>query len=57
MKAFPSFSLKPVLDEILESLHRLRTVPVPVASKAYLSPVEIRRYVRNLRKSRQTEIY
>jgi hypothetical protein len=57
MKAFPSFSFKPIIDEILESLRRVKAVPVPVESKAYLSPVEIRRYVRNLRKNRQTDIY
>lgn len=57
MKAFPSFSFKPIIDEILESLRRVNAVPVPVESKAYLSPVEIRRYVRNLRKNRQTDIY
>lgn len=55
MKAFPNFSLKPIMDEILESIRRVNTVPVPVESRAYLSPVELRRYVRNLRKIRQTD--
>ena len=55
MKAFPNFSLKPIVDEILQSMRQVNTVPVPVESKVYLSPVELRRYVRNLRKNRQTD--
>ena len=55
MKAFPNFSLKPILDEILGSMRQVNTVPVPVELKVYLSPVELRRYVRNLRKNRQTD--
>ena len=54
MKAFPNFSLKPILDEILGSVRQVNTVPVPVESKVYLSPVELRRYIRDLRKNRQT---
>lgn len=56
MKAFPGFSLKPIMDEILKSLRQANTVPVRVESKVYLSPVELRRYVRNLRKTRQTNV-
>jgi len=56
MKAFPNFSLKTIVDEILESMRQVNTVPVPVESKVYLSPVELRRYVRNLRKNRQTDL-
>ena len=55
MKAFPNFSLKPIVDEILQSMRQVNTVPVPVESKVYLGPVEFRRYVRNLRKNRQTD--
>ncbi len=57
MKAFPNFSLKPIIDEVLESVRQMYTEPVPVESKVYLSPVELRRYVRNLRKMRQTNTY
>jgi hypothetical protein len=53
MKAFPTFSLKPMLNEIIESLNRVDAVPVPVESEARLRPVEIRRFVRRLRKNRQ----
>jgi len=56
MKAFPNFSLKPILNEILESIRQVNPVPIPVESKVYLSPVELRRYVRNLRKTRQTNV-
>ena len=55
MKAFPNFSLKPIMDEILESMRQVNIVPVYVESRVYLSPVELRRYVRNLRKIRQTD--
>lgn len=57
MKAFPNLSLKPIVDEILEAMHQVNVQPVPVESKTYLSPVELRRYVRNLRKNRQTDVY
>ena len=56
MKAFPNFSLKPIIDEILESMRQVNTVPVQVESKVYLTPLELRRYVRNLRKIRQTDL-
>ncbi|HEY97256.1 MAG TPA: hypothetical protein G4O16_03645 [Dehalococcoidia bacterium] len=57
MKAFPDLALKPIIDEILATVHQVNTLPVPVESKTCLSPVELRRYVRNLRKTRQTGIY
>lgn len=57
MKAFPNLSLKPIIDEILAAMHQVNTLPVPVESRTYLSPVELRRYVRNLRKTRQTDIH
>ena len=57
MKAFPNLSLKPILNEIAEAFSQFNAVPVRVESKTYLRPVEIRRYVRNLRKYRQTGIY
>ncbi len=54
MKAFPNLSLKPILNEIIEAFNQLNAAPVRVESATYLRPVEIRRYVRNLRKYRQT---
>ena len=56
MKAILNFSLKPIVDEILESIRQVNTVPVQVKSKVYLGPVELRRYVRTLRKTRQTNV-
>lgn len=55
MKAFPNFTLKPIIREILGSMRQVNPVPVPVVSKIYLGPVELRRYVRNLRKNRQPD--
>jgi hypothetical protein len=57
MKAFPELSLKTIMDEIKGALRQADVVPVPVESKANLSPVELRRYVRNLRRNRQIDIY
>ena len=56
MKALPSISLKPVLDEIIASWNRVNTIPVPVESETRLRPVEIRRFVRNLRQNRSRDI-
>lgn len=54
MKALPSISLKPIINEIIASLNRFDAVPVPVASETRLRPVEIRRFVRRLRENRPT---
>jgi hypothetical protein len=56
MKAFPDLSLKSILNEIIEAFNRFNARPVRVESVSYLSPVEIRRYVRRLRENRQSGI-
>ena len=53
MKAFPNISLKPILDEITEALRQFRVAPVRIESSPRLSPVEIRRYIQELRKYRR----
>lgn len=56
MKAFPNFSLKPIINEIIEAINQLNARPVQVAQVEYLSPIEIRRYLRRLRENRQSVI-
>ena len=56
MKALPSISFQPVLNEIIASWNRINPVLVPVESETRLRPVEIRRFVRNLRQNRPRDI-
>ena len=56
MKALPSISFQPVLNEIIASWNRINPVLVPVESETRLRPVEIRRFVRNLRQNRSRDI-
>ena len=52
MKALPNLSLKPILNEIIETFNQFNAAPVRVESTSNLSPVEIRRYIRKLRENR-----
>ena len=54
MKAFPNFSLKPILNEIIEAFSEFNARPVRVEQVSYLSPIEVRRYLRKLRENRQS---
>ena len=54
MKAFPNFSLKPILNEIIEAFSQFNARPVRVEQVSYLSPIEVRRYLRKLRENRQS---
>ena len=56
MKALPSISFQPVLNEIIASWNRINPVLVPIESETRLRPVEIRRFVRNLRQNRSRDI-
>ncbi len=49
MKALLS---RPSNGNIMKILHRQVPVVVPVAGTAYMRPVEIKRYIRNLRETR-----
>lgn len=53
MKAFPNFSLKPIINEIIEAINQFNARPVRVEQVEYLSPIEVRRYLRRLRENRQ----
>jgi hypothetical protein len=57
MKAFPNISMKPILDEITAAFCQFRTAPVRIESSPRLSPIEIRRYIRELRKYRQNGVW
>ena len=56
MKAFPNFSLKPIINEIIEAINQFNAKPVRVEQVEYLSPIEVRRYLRRLRENRQYTI-
>ena len=53
MKAVSSLPMRSKLDKILDYLNQEELVPIPLESEKCTGPLEIRRFIHDLRQNRQ----